>query len=117
MGPLFGSIIKQLEQRKSPGWTTVGLHLLSSADPSKQMIIERNLIKLRAMVRKNFREPGHISSLQVQPRLQRKARIIVYAFPEALRGESRKTMEGLAAEATEDERVDHIVVFARCTDR
>jgi hypothetical protein len=81
------------------------------------MIIERNLIKLRAMVRKNFREPGHISSLQVQPRLQRKARIIVYAFPEALRGESRKTMEGLAAEATEDERVDHIVVFARCTDR
>ncbi|MER8565016.1 hypothetical protein NKH85_06920 [Mesorhizobium sp. M0924] len=117
LGPLFGSIIKQLEQRKSPGWTTVGLHLLSSADPSEQKTIERNLIKLRAMVRKNFREPGHISSLQVQPPLRRKARIIFYAFPETLRGESRKTMEGLAAEAMEDERVDHIVVLARCTDR
>jgi hypothetical protein len=117
LSPLFSSIIKQLEQRKSPGWTTVGLHLLSSADPSEQKIIERNLTKLRGMVRKNFREPGHISSLQVQPPVQRKARIIFYAFPEELRGESRKTMEGLAAQATDDERVDHIVVFARCTDR
>nr|WP_314256752.1 hypothetical protein [uncultured Devosia sp.] len=117
LGPLFSSIINQLEQRKSPGWTTIGLHLLSSADPSEQKIIERNLIKLRSMVRKAFREPSHISSLQVQPPLQRKALIIFYAFPEALRLESRKTMEGLATEAAEDERVNHIVVFARCTDR
>lgn len=116
LGHLFTSIIKQLEQRQPPGWTTVGLHLLSSADPREQKIIERNLIKLRAMVRKNFREPGHISSLQVQPPLQRKAHIIFYAFPEVLREEMRRTMERLVAEAMEDERVDHIVVFAKCTD-
>ncbi len=115
--PLFSSIIKQLEKRRSPGWTTIGLHLLSSADPSEQKTIERNLTKLRAMVRKNFREPGHICSLQVQPSLQRNARIIFYVFPEALRAESRKTMEGLAAEAMENERVHHVVVFARCTER
>ena len=116
LSPLFSSIVGQLEKRKSPGWTTVGLHLLSAADPREQKTIEKNLIKLRAMVRKNFREPGHINSLRVQPPLQRKARIIFYALPEVLRAESRKTMEGLAAEAMDDDSVEHIVVFARCTD-
>lgn len=95
LGSLFTGTINQLERRRSPGWTTVGLHLLASADPSEQKIIERNLIKLRVMVRKHFREPRHINSLQVQPPLQRKARIIFYAFPESLRADSRKTMEGL----------------------
>ncbi|WP_157950394.1 hypothetical protein [Pannonibacter carbonis] len=117
LGTLFSSIIKQLYQSKAPGWTTIGLHLLSSADPSEQKSIERNLTKLRAMVRKNFREPDHICSLQVQPPLQRKARIIFYAFPEALRAQSREVMEDLAAQAIDHDQVDHIVVFARCTDR
>lgn len=117
LGTLLSSIIKRLEQRKPSGWTTVGLHLLSLANPEDQRLIEKNLSKLRAMVRKNYRQIGHICSFQVQPPEQRKARIIFYAFPEKLRGDSRKTMEGLAIDVLDKEPVDLIIVFSRCTDQ
>jgi hypothetical protein len=114
--PLFRQIINRLIETKPPGWTTIGLHLLSCADPAEQAAIERALNKLRKMVQKNHRDPEHLSSLQIHPPEQRKARVIFHLFPESRRGEMKKAMEHFAAMALERNSVDTCVVFARCTE-
>jgi hypothetical protein len=45
--PLWRNIIDRLVEARSPRWTLIGVHLLSSADPSEQRAVERNLQKLR----------------------------------------------------------------------
>lgn len=111
--PLFQQIIDRLVETRPHGWTTVGLHLLSCADPAEQAAVERSLSKLRAMVRKNYRDPAHLSSLQIQPPEERKARIIFHLFPEQRRAEMKRAMEQFAAMALEEDSVDCCVVFAR----
>lgn len=114
--PLFRQIVNRLVETKPHGWTTVGLHLLSCADPAEQAAVERSLARLRAMVRKNYRDPVHLSSLQIQPPEERKARVIFHLFPEQHRSETKKAMEQFAAMALTDDRVDACVVFARGTE-
>jgi hypothetical protein len=95
----------------------VGLHLLGAANPSEQRGLERSLDKLRAMVRKNYREPGHINSVQIQPPQRHKARVGFYLFPEQLRGELKSAMERLSDEALDAGGVESIVLFARSTEK
>lgn len=114
--PLFRQIINRLVEIKPHGWTTIGLHLLSCADPAEQAAIERSLTKLRAMVRKNYRDPAHLSSLQISPPEERKARVIFHLFPEQRRGEMKKAMKQFAAMVLENDGVNACVVFARGTE-
>lgn len=115
--PTFARIAAHLADRRPPGWTTIGLHLLSCADPSEQTIVERKLVELRGMVRKNFRDPKHLSSLQIQPPEGRKARVMFFLFPEAQRATMRKDMEQLAAEIIDEISVESCVVFGRSIDQ
>jgi hypothetical protein len=117
LSALFTQIIDRLNERRPGGWTTVGLHLLGAASPSEQRRVERSLDKLRAMVRKNYRDPGHINSMQIQPPLKHKARVGFYLFPEQLRAESRRTMERLSDQALDTDGVEAIVLFARSTEK
>jgi hypothetical protein len=114
--PLFRDIVARLTTVKPPGWTLIGFHLLSCADPSEQKALERSLMKLRGIVRKTYRDPRHLDSLQIQPPEDRKARVIFFLFPEELRGDFRKNMQQLAAEAIEAGSLDACVVFARGTE-
>lgn len=114
--PIFARIIAHLADTRPPGWTTIGLHLLSCADPSEQIVVERKLVELRGMVRKNFRDPKHLSSLQIQPPEGRKARVMFFLFPEAQRATMRKDMEQLAAEVIAEGEVESCVVFGRSID-
>jgi hypothetical protein len=116
MAPYFKQVVAHLEQVRPDGWTTAGLHLLSAASPSEQREIETALIKIRKKVRKNFRDPGHINSLQVQPPLSRKARVGFYLFPQELAKESRKTMSRLIENAKQEHGVENVVLFARSID-
>jgi hypothetical protein len=114
--PLFRKIIDRLIETKPHGWTSIGLHRLSCADPAEQAAIERSLNKLRAMVRKNYRDPSHLSSLQINPPEKHKTRIVFHLFPEQRRGEMKRTMEQYAGMALEDDGVDTCVVFGRGTE-
>ncbi len=116
LSPLFRQIVNRLIETKPRGWTTAGLHLLSCADPAEQAAIERALMKLRKMVQKNYRDPAHLSSLQIQPPKERKARVIFHLFPEQHRAEIKEAMEHFAAGALEDDDVDACIVFARGTE-
>jgi hypothetical protein len=114
--PLFSKVIDRLNERRSGGWTTAGLHLLGAASPSEQRRLERSLDKLRAMVRKNYHDPAHINSVQIQP-AKHEARVGFYLFPEQLRAEHKKTMVQLSAQALDADGVETIVLFAGSTER
>ncbi|MEY9121313.1 hypothetical protein [Bradyrhizobium yuanmingense] len=117
LSPLFSKVIDRLAERRPERWTTVGLHVLSAASPSEQHRFERSIDKLRASVRKNYHDPAHVNSLQIQPAQKHKARVGFYLFPEQLRAEYKNTMKQLCAEALDTSDVDSIVLFARCTER
>lgn len=114
--PLFRAIIERLNQRRPEGWTMASLHLLNSANYDEQQKIEESLAELRVMVQNNFHEPGHINSLHIYPLLERKARVIFYLFPEALRPSHREVMVQLAAKDLEESKSEECCVFSRCID-
>jgi len=118
LGPLFSKIIKQLNDRRTHGWTTVGIHLLSSADQNEQKDMERKLVQLRGIVRRTFRDPRHINSIRIKPPENRKSNVIFYLFPEQLRESSRATMQHLVSQAFgEDANINGVVAFGRSTER
>jgi hypothetical protein len=106
-----------LNERRPRGWTTAGLHLLSAANPSEQRRLERSLDTLRATVRKNYRDPTHINTVQIQPPQKRKAQVGFYLFPEQLRAQRKTAMEQLSAEALDVDGVETVVLFARSTEK
>lgn len=114
--PLYRSIIDRISEVRPPTWTLIGLHLLSSADPAEQRAIEHNLIKLRAFVRRNYRDPEHVSTLVIDPPDKRKATIMFHLFPEALRAEHKETMLKLGQRSLEADDRTACVVFARGTE-
>ena len=114
--PLFRRIISHLTKVKPQGWTLMGFHLLACAAPDKQRAIERNLLKLRKSVKRNYRDPKHKSALVIKPPEARKATVIFYLFPKALRHKHREIMEQLAAETLTSGNTKECVVFSRCTD-
>lgn len=115
--PTFSRIITHLSETRPPGWTTIGLHLLACADASEQALVERKLDELRGMVRRNFRDPRHLSSLQIQPPEDRKARVMFFLFPDVMRARMRPDMEQLAAEVLAEGKVEACVVFGRSIDQ
>ncbi|MBE1508124.1 hypothetical protein [Rhizobium viscosum] len=116
LSPHFRQIVARLCERQPKGWTTAGLHLLSSASPSEQREIERHLVKLRKGVRKHFKDPKHINTLFIAPPLARKARVGFYLFPEELRGRHREIMKILAGGELDQEGVETIALFGRSTE-
>lgn len=115
--PMFRQIVERITRMKPTGWTLVGLHLLSCADPAEQKAIERNLTKLRVFVRRNFRKPEHAHTMVVQPPEKRKAPVLFHLFPEELRSTHREVMRAIAAEALADGEHEACVVFSRGTER
>ena len=114
--PLFRRIISRLAKVKPQGWTLMGFHLLGCADPAEQRAIERNLLRLRKSVRRNYRDPKHISTLIIKPPEARKTTVMFYLFPKALRHNHREIMVQLASEILESENLHECVVFGRCTE-
>ena len=108
---------ERLNEKRPMGWTTVGIHLLGAANPSEQWRIERELDKLRTMVRKNYRAPEHVSSMQIQPPQEHKARVGFYLFPEQLRPELKQSLEQLANQALDGSGGRAVALFARSTER
>jgi hypothetical protein len=116
LSPLFRDIIKRLTSVRPPGWTLIGFHLLSCADPAEQKAVARALKKLRGTVRRARRDFGRLCTVNIQPSEGRKARVIFFLFPEEARGEVQRDMEQLAAEAMEASNLEACIVIARGTE-
>lgn len=116
LSPHFRQIVARLCERQPKGWTTAGLHLLSSASPVEQREIERHLVKLRKTVRRTFKDTRHINTMFIAPPLARKARVGFYLFPEELRSRHGEIMEILADGELGEEAVETITLFGRSTE-
>ncbi len=114
--PLYRAIVERLTARKPTGWTTAGIYLLNSADPTEQRTVERSLLQLRRSVRKEHHNQDHMNSLIVNPPAARKAAVIFYLFPKSKQSNSRATMESLATQLFTEGKNRRCVVFARCLD-
>lgn len=114
--PLFNTIIERLRKKRPEGWTIASLHLLNLADYAEQRDLEKALAKLKGMVRKNYHDPTHVNSLQIQPKKDRKARLIFYLYPDELRPTHKAIMEQLASEALKQSLSEECCVFGRCID-
>ena len=116
MGKYFQSVVDRLGQQQPPGWTTVGMHLLSCADPKEQREIDRAIAKVKMVVRKHYRDPGHICSIQIRPPEDRKALVILHFFPRQLQGSLRAIAEQLVAEALDDNMIDECALISQNID-
>lgn len=115
--PYFLKLIRTLSERKRPGWTTGGIHLLNCADPSEQRQIERGLNELRANVRKNRRKEGHKCSLIVAPPQIRKAPVVFYLYSAEDEDIARDNIKKLVEQVLADGERERCVVFSRRIDR
>lgn len=115
--PLFAEIIDQLSERRPQNWTTIGMQLLSCADYDQQKIITNQLNKLKKIVSKTYRDPQHLSTIQVHPPNSRKAKVIFYLYPDKLRSGRKQAIEAFGSEAIEETICDKCVIFGRCIDQ
>lgn len=101
-------------QRKANGsWTTVALDLLRMGSFDEQTCIAQALEQLRKRVRKNYRDPEHLSSLIVSPPESRESGVIFYVYPRVLADRRRETVQKLAGIALEEQGRRRCVVVSR----
>lgn len=117
LGKTFNRIIEHLATKRPSGWTTSGLYVLACADPDEQAAIDRKLSELRSMVRRNYRDPMHINSLQINPPERRKAGVLFFVFPGSRRDRMREDMEQLASEFVVEADHTACVLIAKNADR
>lgn len=114
--PRFRHMIDELCGARPDGWIVAGLNLLNVGDYFEQKRVERGLDKLRRRVRKHRHNTGRVSVLQIQPKKNRKARLVFYVYSKEARENSRSTMERLAFTALEDSESQECCVFGKCID-
>lgn len=113
LGQYFGKVVERLSKHQPDGWTTVGLHLLSCADPKDQREIDRNIRKIKTVVRKNYRDHEHLCSIQIRPPEDRKALVILHFFPEQLKHQMRTAMEQLVRDAMEESGIETCALISQ----
>ena len=116
LNPLFRSIVVMLDQRRPNGWTTLGLHLLNSTSFAGQRTVEKQLAKLRKTLRKNFRDPQQKNAFQISPSENRKAHVVFYLYPHALRLSRKKVMQHIGSQAVDSSPSRECCVIAKCVD-
>jgi hypothetical protein len=113
---VYKEIIDRLASTKPEGWTTIGIHLLSSASPDEQKKVERGLATLKQSVLRKNPRPEQKCFMQIIPPLNRKATVGFFVHRAADRLSRRDNIEQFAAEALEREEATSCVIFAKNAD-
>lgn len=116
LGRYFRDVVERLSQQQPDGWTSVGMHLLSCADPKEQRQIDKDIAKIKGIVRSKFRDPQHICSLQIRPPEGRKALVILHFFPKQLKFQMRAVVESLVADAMQDGGIEACALISQNID-
>ena len=116
LSPLFLSIIAMLDHRRPNGWTTLGLHLLSSPSFGEQRALERELEKLRKSVRRNSRNPQHKNAFHIPSREKRRAEVAFHLYPRAMTLARKKVMQDIGYQVLDSSSSSECCVIAKCID-
>ena len=116
ISPLFASIFSQLEQRRAPRWTEVGV-ALNMFSPDHQMRIMEELTKLKKKVHRNWRIKGHDNMLILVPPNASSYALGYVMFKNRNAEEKRGFMEDTVNQAFEYNHVQTVIVIAKNIDK
>ncbi len=116
LSPYFSRLIARLEERRPPGWITVGHLIMRACSFDEQRKVERMLERLKKNVLLNWRYPEHECSLSVTPPEIRDTVIVFHAFPPQLSSKRREIARELAEQVLEDSGRKRCIVISRSTD-
>lgn len=116
VSPYFARLIRRFEANAPRRWLTVGLEVLRACSWEEQRKVERLVERLRATVRRNWRDPEHECSLMISPPPLRETVIVFHVFPAQLADRRRELAENLAAEALERTSRKRCIVISRNAD-
>jgi len=113
--PLFTTIMEQLQERKRPRWTEIGV-ILNKFSPEEQQNFSRKLSVITRIVRKNWWKEGHKNMVVSIPRPPSKYAIcyIVYTNKNAHR--RNEFIKGAASFVFENEYIKKCLVIAKNID-
>jgi len=117
LSPYFEKIIKAVETRRSPGWTTLGRALLHVGSPEEQKRIQNGMEKLRRTVPKEFRRAGHHNAIVIRPPAPRDTLGLFHIHHPRNGRDFRADVQQLAAEAMEEQGMSRCVAIVRSTDQ
>ncbi|QSB45699.1 hypothetical protein IDJ81_06230 [Tsuneonella flava] len=113
---VYKAMIDQLVQSKPDGWTTIGIHLLSSVSPDEQKKVERGINRLRKSARRRKQNSQSKCYMQITPPLDRRAIVGFFVHRDEEKHLRRAQIEQFAADALEDGNATSCVIFARNID-
>jgi hypothetical protein len=114
--PYFRDLLGQLEERERPGWTTLGRALLHLCDAAEQKRLVAALETARTTVMRDFRKPGHQSTLVVQPPAPRDTIGLFHVFTKRAQTDPRDVAAQIAAEAMQESGLKRCVAILRSVE-
>lgn len=115
MNKFFQSIINQLEQRKSPRWTEIGM-ILYSFLPEDQNMFASKLFEVKKNVKKNWMLDGHKNMLIYTPPLNTDYAMAYIVFNNQNKDRRREFAEEASMNAFENEHVKYCLVIGKNID-
>lgn len=116
LGEYFQQVVERLGERQPDGWTTVGMHLLSCADPKEQRQLDKEIEKVKAIIRKKYRDPNHTCAIRIRPPDERKALVILHFFPKQLKHQFWGVLKNLVANAMEGGDIEACALISQNID-
>lgn len=113
----FSALIQAIEKRAFPRWSIVTSDLMRCASYQEQKKIDKLLVKLKAGVERNWRDPDHKCSLVVSPPEIQDTAVVFYVYPLQLANRRMEIAEGLATRALEMSGRERCVIICRNTAR
>ena len=116
LGKYFQQVVERLGERQPEGWTTVGMHLLSCANPKEQRQLDKEIKKVKAIIRKKYRDPDHTCAIRIRPPEERKALVILHFFPKQLEYQMLSVLKNLAEKAMDSGDIEACAVISQNID-
>jgi hypothetical protein len=117
LAPYIGSLVRAIEAKAFPGWTTITSDLLRCGTYDGQRRLEKLLAELRIKVERSWHDPEHQCSLVVQSHALQGTVVVFFAYPPQLAERRKGIAEDLASQIFDSRDCDRCVVICRNTCR
>ncbi|MDE1146704.1 MAG: hypothetical protein PW843_08780 [Azospirillaceae bacterium] len=111
--PYFSDLIRAIQSRKFPGWLSVSIDLLYTGDYSIQKQIVAGIASNKLNVKRNWRDPEHISSLILKPPPHRDVSFVFYLYPPHLSNTRRESADNLIQNTLETTECGRCVLIGK----
>ncbi len=115
ISPMFARIFKQLEKRRIPRWTEIGI-LLNYFSPDLQANLEKAVKRYEKIVQKSWMYEGHKNMIVVKPPKNTICALAIVLYKDGNTDKKKIFMEHAASLAFENDNVKKCIVIAKNID-